>query len=569
MRRSSLCIAALVLACAATLPPTSGAAAGTTLTFAPVADTNVSSQRPTRSYGAEPTVEVDASPTKQGFLRFSPTGLSGMRIVSARLRMYQVDASGTGGRVYTMSSTSWTEAMTWNTKPQIDGSHVATFGRVEAGRWYEVDVTTAVTGDGPLSFAIDSTSSNGADWASRETTTRPALIVEVASGSEPPGPSGLTEVAGPYEGSSDPTYFNANRRLAVTAGGRLLAVYGLHRRGVQLEWKDPGGPWTTRTTGTTVDGVMHDNGSTGDRPASIAVARDRSGAQHAWVVWSGENTWSNTRVSMRRLSDLDSPNGPTIGPEVTIDSPSLGAYKADVAFERQPDGSLRGAVLWSRKTADTVHELVVAWFGDLSTATPSFSDHRVLLSSSSSGRFGTLVPTVGGMRVVARTSSGYLKTFGHDVGTAPSTWWTGPAATFTTDGSATAGAAALSSGAVLAAVEADAVTGTVVVQRFSPTGSPESPELQLTGYSDPTIATDGSRAWVVMVRRSDGFVVSRELVPGSGWTSVDRVEIGSEGGGSHEHPNLLRDVTSDLVFLVRGPKPADTYSSVLSFERRV
>ena len=568
MRRSLLRVA-LVVSLWTTLVAPLGASAQspTVLTFTPVADTNVSSQRPTRSYGTATTVEVDASPTKQGFLRFDVSGLDGLQVSAAILRMYQVDASGTGGRVFEISSDSWTESMTYNTRPAIDGAHLATFGPVKAGYWYEVDVTNAVTGNGPVSLAIDTTSTNGADWSSRETSFAPQLVVTAASTSTPPAPSGLTQVAASTDGSSDPTYFSTNHRVAVTASGRLLTVYGLHRRGVQLEWKDPGGAWSTRTTGATGDGVLHDNGQTGDRPASIAVAPGPSGAEHAWVVWSGENTWSNAPVSMRRLSDLDSPSGPTVGPEVRIDTPAYGAYKPDIAFERGPDGTLRGTILWSRKVSDTVHEVVAAWFTDLGTDTPAVHGHRTLLSSSSSGRYGTLTATPNGMRAVTRTSSGYLRMFGHNNSAALSDWWSGATGTIPTDGYATPSATTLGSGEVLVAIESDSATGRVLVQRFSTAGTAAAPELTVTGYSHPTIASDGSRAWVVMVRRSDGVIVSREYSPATGWATTDRVEVGPEGGGFYEYPNVLREATSSLVFVVRGPKADDTHSSVLAYER--
>jgi hypothetical protein len=135
------------------------ARATTRTTLTATADTFVSSSRPTRAYGATPTLEVDGSPTKQVLVAFDLSGVGGV-VTSARLRLFQVDSAPTGGRVHEVSG-AWSETTTWNTRPAIDGQHLGTFGSVKSGNWYEIDVTSAVIGnEGNVSFAIDSTSSN-------------------------------------------------------------------------------------------------------------------------------------------------------------------------------------------------------------------------------------------------------------------------------------------------------------------------------------------------------------------------------------------------------------------------
>jgi hypothetical protein len=49
----------------------------------------------------------------------------------------------------------------------------------------------------------------------------------------------------------------------------------------------------------------------GDRRASIALARDPSGREHAWVVWSGHDFSPEhlLPVELRRLSQLRNPRG--------------------------------------------------------------------------------------------------------------------------------------------------------------------------------------------------------------------------------------------------------------------
>jgi PKD repeat protein len=155
--------------------------AGTqTLTFTPEADTWVDATRPSTSFGTSSRMDVDTSPLSQSFVRFRVAGIDGRAVLGARLRLYQRDASRTGGRVFAMSSNTWLESMTWNTRPAIDGAQLAAFGAVTAGNYYEVDLgARALTGDGPLSLGLDSTSSDGASWGTRSYTEPPQLIVEV------------------------------------------------------------------------------------------------------------------------------------------------------------------------------------------------------------------------------------------------------------------------------------------------------------------------------------------------------------------------------------------------------
>ena len=125
-------------------------------------------------------MRADTSPASHSFIRFRVSGVAGRRVTGARLRLYQRDASKTGGRVFAMSSKTWLESMTWNTRPAIDGAKLAEFGAVVAETWYEVPLTGGtVTGDGVVALAIDSTSSDGSTWGTREYTQKPQLLVGV------------------------------------------------------------------------------------------------------------------------------------------------------------------------------------------------------------------------------------------------------------------------------------------------------------------------------------------------------------------------------------------------------
>ena len=149
------------------------------LSFAPVADAYIQQDLPTANFGGRTTVQVDGSPIKRSLLRFSVAGVGSGGVASALLRLYVVDPATTGGEIRSVTGT-WSEtAVTWSTSPVFSASTTASFGKVIAGQWYEVDVTPLVAGNGDVTLGLVSSSSNGADYTSREgvATQRPQLIV--------------------------------------------------------------------------------------------------------------------------------------------------------------------------------------------------------------------------------------------------------------------------------------------------------------------------------------------------------------------------------------------------------
>jgi len=102
--------------------------------------------------------------------------------VSAKLRLYAVDPSDAGGRLHRVTSNSWTETgIRWSGQPSYNSAVVGSIGSVVANAWYEIDVKSQITANGTYSFALESTSTNGADYVSRQGTTanRPRLVVVI------------------------------------------------------------------------------------------------------------------------------------------------------------------------------------------------------------------------------------------------------------------------------------------------------------------------------------------------------------------------------------------------------
>ncbi len=151
-----------------------------TLTIAASADAYTLLNSPNSNYGRRSTLLVDGSPAARSYFKFTVSGIGTKSVASAKLRLYAVDPSDTGGRLHRMSNTSWSEStIKWSNAPAYDAATIGTIGPVVVGSWYEVDVTTAVSADGTVSFALESTSTNGADYRTREagSATAPRLVV--------------------------------------------------------------------------------------------------------------------------------------------------------------------------------------------------------------------------------------------------------------------------------------------------------------------------------------------------------------------------------------------------------
>jgi hypothetical protein len=141
-------------------------------TFTPVADAYVDAAVPAKNFGSAPQLSIDSSPVRYAYLTFSPSGLTGT-VTGAKLRLHTRDAdnatSPAGGRVAATNTTGWSEStITHNNRPAATGPTLATLGAVARDTWYELDVTAAVKGNGAVSLALSTPSSDSAYYDSRE-----------------------------------------------------------------------------------------------------------------------------------------------------------------------------------------------------------------------------------------------------------------------------------------------------------------------------------------------------------------------------------------------------------------
>jgi hypothetical protein len=100
------------------------------------------------------------------------------RVTGAKLQLYCVDPATVGGDFHRVADSTWTEGtITWNTAPLGDAATIASLGVVATGSWYEVDLSSLITGDGTYSLEVTSPSTNGADYSSKEGSNAPQLVL--------------------------------------------------------------------------------------------------------------------------------------------------------------------------------------------------------------------------------------------------------------------------------------------------------------------------------------------------------------------------------------------------------
>ena len=154
----------------------------TTLTFTPTADAYVRSDQPTANFGSITSIQVDNSPVKNFLLKFSVSGVGGRPVTNAKLRLYCVDPSDRGGDFHALADPNalWSEqTVNWNNAPAAAAATIGSIGSVSSGSWYEVNLSSLITGDGTYSLRVTTPSSNGADYSSKEGANAPQLVLSL------------------------------------------------------------------------------------------------------------------------------------------------------------------------------------------------------------------------------------------------------------------------------------------------------------------------------------------------------------------------------------------------------
>lgn len=162
------------------IPPTPTATppAGPEIVLGATGDAPVYSSYGSRNYGSAITLRVrEARSDYKSYLQFDVDGLDCAVVERAVVRLNVVDGGPDGGSIYQVAN-NWTEgSITWNSAPEVTGPALDSAGAVVAGEWIELDVTGAVTGNGLVSFALTSPSSDIVKYSSKEGSAAPELVV--------------------------------------------------------------------------------------------------------------------------------------------------------------------------------------------------------------------------------------------------------------------------------------------------------------------------------------------------------------------------------------------------------
>jgi hypothetical protein len=167
-----------------------------TLTLSAGADAYTLKSSATKNFGTATTLRV-RDPGVRSYVKFEVSGVpTGSTVTAASLRLHsstgdKCTTAGLGADAYRAASDGWSEtSITHSNAPGKSGSRLATADGFAAGSVATFDVTSAVTGNGTVSFYLEmpscSTDTTVTRFNSREATAnRPELVVTTGGD---PGP---------------------------------------------------------------------------------------------------------------------------------------------------------------------------------------------------------------------------------------------------------------------------------------------------------------------------------------------------------------------------------------------
>ncbi|ATB31496.1 DUF7594 domain-containing protein [Melittangium boletus] len=217
----------------------------TVVSFGATSDARVEASRPSGRFGGEPTLGVDTSPEEQSLLRFDISGIPPASITRAVLRLYAIDGTNNGPRVFATNPYFAELAVDWYNRGQPIGAALDDQGVIHPGTYVEFDVTAAVHGNDTVGFTLRPDSSDGVDFASREESReerRPRLLVTVdpAAGCLPRTDTRTLEVVASHDGyasQAEPTRrFGSAPSLRVGTSPRQEAFLRFNGYAIPEHW---------------------------------------------------------------------------------------------------------------------------------------------------------------------------------------------------------------------------------------------------------------------------------------------------------------------------------------------
>ncbi len=173
-----------------------GGGTSETVTLTVAEDSYVSAGATGTNYGTSTVLGVDASTEEITYLKFDLSAYAGRTLESATLQLRSAGSGSSGTQnVKLVASDTWTETgITYSNRPAL-GAGIGTLGPTTTNTNYNVPLTVSgVAGElgQQLSLGMDSSSSDGLDLNSGETTTPPKLVLTLGGGGTVPAPADTT-----------------------------------------------------------------------------------------------------------------------------------------------------------------------------------------------------------------------------------------------------------------------------------------------------------------------------------------------------------------------------------------
>ncbi len=156
----------------------------TVFTFGAGADAAIDSSNPTLNFGSAHALTVDGGPATDFLVKFVVSGTASCSVSNATLflkvRSNSTASSTHGGSFFAATNSNWGEStVTWANAPPSTGGALATLGPVALNTIYAVNVTALITGDGTFTIRVSSTSTDAAQYLSKEASVTHGPQLEV------------------------------------------------------------------------------------------------------------------------------------------------------------------------------------------------------------------------------------------------------------------------------------------------------------------------------------------------------------------------------------------------------
>jgi calcineurin-like phosphoesterase family protein/Big-like domain-containing protein len=309
------------------------------VTLTPVADAFVDASQPNTNFGTNVKLRTDGSPVVRSYMRFNVQGFA-PGATRATLRLFATTSLNTGLQVASVANTTWGEATITATNAPAVGSTIATTPPPQANTRSSVDVTDAISGSGPITFALTSTNATAEALASRETGANGPQLVLASADTAAPTPA-LTQ---PPDGSTttDTTPVFAGTAGTATGDSSTVSIPVWEGTGTS------GIPLATLTA--TVD--------SGTGAFSVEPAKALEGG--TYTARADQDDAAGNHGHSAAAFVVDVPD--TTAPDVSLTTPVAGATLSD------PTPTLAGTA--ATRASDSSSVRVRVWAGSDTSSSP-------------------------------------------------------------------------------------------------------------------------------------------------------------------------------------------------------